>query len=852
MNDNRTILLKYNIDTNGVPTTVKIDKESNQISPLNNTIQLEQVPSEQNNIVVIDDVGNEMYEVDHLEDVTENSYHVNYHSGLVHFHPSKAGKTNVFSYYGVGYELIGASRVYDEHAFLGKYIFETLQELIDRGRECIDALNTIGNAIELLRRIENYIVVATELDIKLREDIATGDALHITLTNDIEIGSVLKDELEIVIENANESKADLEATTTNANNKKVELEGVISTANTSKTNLENATATADAKKTELDTSIANAQDDINTINAKGNDSYIVLSTNWVGTEPNLTYTLNHGLNSKNLIVGAINDDTKFSSMPDFKYIDMNTIELQSATRINITVSINANYYSGKDANTVAQEVIDARDGEISLKGKIDDINTSINALNTEIITARGSDLTLDERLDGIDLDINAMSNIVFNIETFRLTGYTDTETLNNALAVVPNGSIIRFDCNRIYSLQSISKITKAITLDFNGATISIETTGDLFTIGLVGENGQRISFINFNFINKIGVIPNCVFKIDDGINTLINGKFTNVKAIHSLVWNYKGYGTKIYGEMRWSNCPRCVYLSNNGAEIHSYAIEINCDITGNTGIGVEIEGGNGSIGGVIESCMTGIRFNGISIISALNIRTYFENNTEQDILLNDTTGSQCTIFLNSSFFTRSTLASKKAIVLGRRCYITSVGNFFNHCGVYETEVGVSGASLYTGINNAFISGGNADFSVNLCEISDGIYNVINKSLTNGGITTQKQMDIVGTNTKTQYKSNSIVSQGVYGIYSNGGANGFMFDGNLGTVYPSTNGTYSLGKKDNNFKDIWANNIMYLPTHITGNRPLAEKGGAIIFDVTLSKPLYWYVDGWYTFDTNTKV
>ena len=63
MNDSRTILLKYNIDTNGNPTTVKIDEEKNQVSPLNYTIQLEQVPDVENNIVVIDDTNKEMYEV---------------------------------------------------------------------------------------------------------------------------------------------------------------------------------------------------------------------------------------------------------------------------------------------------------------------------------------------------------------------------------------------------------------------------------------------------------------------------------------------------------------------------------------------------------------------------------------------------------------------------------------------------------------------------------------------------------------------------------------------------------------------------------------------------------------------
>ena len=281
----------------------------------------------------------------------------------MHFHPSKAGKTHIFSYYGKGYELIGASRIYDEHSYLGKYIFETIQELIDRGRECIDALNTIGNAIELLRRIEQYIIVATELDIALKEDVAIGQPLLINLNNAIDVGTQLDETLNITIDNANTSKTNLETVTTNANNKKIELEGVISTANTSKTN--------------LDTSIANAQDDINTIKASANGLYTIPSTAWVGTEPNLTCELVHNKNNKRLIVGVVNTDTETSMFPDFRYLDMNRIELLSETRQNITVTINSNGYSGSDADVVVQEVVDARGGKGSLKERLDDVNSQL-------------------------------------------------------------------------------------------------------------------------------------------------------------------------------------------------------------------------------------------------------------------------------------------------------------------------------------------------------------------------------------------------------------------------------------------------------------------------------------------
>lgn len=108
-----------------------------------------------------------------------------------------------------------------------------------------------------------------------------------------------------------------------------------------------------------------------------NQSFTVPSTAWVGTEPNLTYQIVHNMNNKNLIVGVVDTDTQKSKLPDFKYIDMNTIEMQSVSRDNITVVINANGYSGSDGNIVSQEVIDARKGEVSLKSKIDGIDSQL-------------------------------------------------------------------------------------------------------------------------------------------------------------------------------------------------------------------------------------------------------------------------------------------------------------------------------------------------------------------------------------------------------------------------------------------------------------------------------------------
>lgn len=494
INTDKTLLLHYNVDSQGNTMAVKIDNENKQVSPVHYAVQLQQVPDEQHRMVVIDDKSNELIEVFNMDEVGENNYYINYTSSVVYFHPTKAGKTFIFNYHGLGIELIGASRIYDESSLNGKFIVRTLQEIIDKGRECIDALSTIGDAVKLLKRIENYIVVATELDIKLRNDIAIGQPLHVNLTNDISTGTQLN--------------KDLGSKITTGTTLKNDLDNRIATANTSKTNLENATTTADAKKKELDTSIVDAQNDINTINSAGNRTYTIPASAWTGTEPNLTYVLNHGLKSENLVVKLKTTSTKDSLPDDTKTIDSDNILIRSTVRQDITAVVIASYYSGKDANTVSQEVIDARKSEISLKSKIDKIDTSLFTLNNEvtaisdeIVIAKGSNLTLGKRLDKMDLDI-----------TDRQTKTDNNLTTNNKTIV---GAINEKQNKTDNTLVTTSKdITGAInentdkiktweTFKSNGGEISgiLKATGfkvgsdDIVSYGS-NSNGEYIRFYN--------------------------------------------------------------------------------------------------------------------------------------------------------------------------------------------------------------------------------------------------------------------------------------------------------------------------------------------------------------------
>ena len=428
LNNINPFIFHYNVDEKGNPTSVYIEGEQVQTSPLHYCVQLKQIPKKNKGLVVLDDTNNELSEVNKMSKITPTSYYVDYNNGVVYFHPTKAGKVFIFNYYGIGFKLISASRVFLEHNVNGQTIRETLQEIIDRGRECIDALNTIGNAIELLKRIENYIIEATKLDKALKEDIRIGNQLHIDITNDIKVGTPLHNNLVEDIRVGTALKTDLDTRITTGTTLKNDLTSKITEGNTTKTN--------------LDKSILEAQDDIATIKATGNDTWTIPSSAWVGTEPNLTYTINHKMNSKNLIVNVVDTLTQKSMFADFRVIDANNIEMQSMEACSITVVINARYYSGKDANTVQQEIIDARKGEINLKSKIDLIDTAIQGLTPtkqEVINARKGKTTLESKIDEIDSSIFKANNEIASMKDniARLNRYSSIHMMS-ALSLQTN------------------------------------------------------------------------------------------------------------------------------------------------------------------------------------------------------------------------------------------------------------------------------------------------------------------------------------------------------------------------------------------------------------------------------
>ena len=295
----KTILFQYNIDNYGNPTSTKI-KEVAQVSPLKYTIQLEQIPDEQFGVTLLNSDNTSMMQVFNYDDVekTENSYYVNYTNGLIYFNSNQGTEKKIINYYGTGVELISCKRIFDgRYNANGQWIVEILQDIIDAGREAIEAMKTIGDVMIILQMLEDKIA---EGDLKLQE-------------------------LQNIIDEAN----DLTKVT-------------------------------------------------------GNEIVIINTSDWVYNSITglYEYTITHTMNSTNLIINCYNNDTNEFVFCAGKIIDTSNVLIQLEEDINLKVVLNARYYKATltISDDIAQEVVQARNGESSLLLKIKELERRISIL----------------------------------------------------------------------------------------------------------------------------------------------------------------------------------------------------------------------------------------------------------------------------------------------------------------------------------------------------------------------------------------------------------------------------------------------------------------------------------------
>ena len=166
--NNPIIITKRNTDSEGNPISVYLI-ETKKIFSDGSFIVLKQIPDELERVTI-----HGYKEVFDVERMKVHEFKVDYEQGIVYFHPKAIGKTIVVEYYGRGYELISASRIFTKYDKFGNVI-ETLEDVIDSVYKIKPTLDRISKSEELMCQIHSDLDKAEIIMPQLNELVTEGE-----------------------------------------------------------------------------------------------------------------------------------------------------------------------------------------------------------------------------------------------------------------------------------------------------------------------------------------------------------------------------------------------------------------------------------------------------------------------------------------------------------------------------------------------------------------------------------------------------------------------------------------------------------------------------------------------------
>lgn len=605
---NSAIIAKRNVDSNQTPISVNLT-ELKQIIDVHSCLVLNQLPDEHYGIDI--DGFTEVYDI---EDVTTRSYKVDYANGVLYFHPNNIGKMLQVNYYGVGCTLLSASRIYTKYDKYGN-VLETLEELLDKGKLYIQAIDALGGAVEVINRVENANATGTVLHENLLEDIEIGSELNKDLINNNHIAENTITTLIQKTETGNQTINNLTDKTNLANQKKQELEVTTSNANNKNTELNNTISTANNTDTKLKDTILSGQDSINKINATGNKSLIIGASQFINNE----YTWKHDMNSEDLHVTFEDLATKLPLQPDYQRIDKNNILIRnSAEHPNIKVVLSASYYQGNALfGTNVEEFASDSIGVNTKKVRLKDGNGILEnpVTDSDAVFMPDGNTKLTKKIDDISTSLKDIDKIICSIEMYEKLP-SDTSDSERATRCLNENGKLYLPSNKEYSFLSPIVLKTNYIIEGDSFKTVINSGGNsVFTVdteysdwnwsncvsnvsieGLIikSQNGDVLKF------SKIfrSVFKN-IFITGHNIGLQIGAGWTN--SFYDLTTINGNVGVML-GDEEYENLPHKSFIcnSNNFLNLRSEYNNINVKLGYENFDGSQIGSGNSFISSTIQ------------------------------------------------------------------------------------------------------------------------------------------------------------------------------------------------------------------------------------------------------------
>lgn len=513
---NSAIITKRNVDDEQNPISVQLS-ELKYIIDVHSCIVLNQLPDEFHGIYI--DGYTEVYDI---EKVSINNYKVDYANGVIYFHPNNIGKILNVDYYGIGYTLLSASRIYTKYDKNGG-VLETLEELLDKGKLYIEAIETLGGAVEVINELEQDITNGTSLHENLLEDISTGSAVRDDLEEKTNIANTTINSLVSKTQDGNNTVSQLIEKNAIATEKKQALDSSIQSATDTNTTLSNTNQAGTQINLTLQQTIAEASDDIATINATGNKSLIIGASSFTNGE----YTWTHSMNNDNLIVSILSTDTNEPIIADYKIIDKNNILIRnSVEHPNLKVILSASYYQGNSVigSTVEEflgDSIGTDEDKVRLRGVNGEVQNPVTNSDAVFMTDGVTKLTkkIDDIRSILENKISKNPNII-DVKDYGAKGdgaTDDTPAILSAITKLRDGMTLKFPSGEYIVYSNVNGVATGDALALSSCIL----IKGLKNISIIGELNSIIRpKIQGASVNKYRY-P-CTLSVDKCENVTIN------------------------------------------------------------------------------------------------------------------------------------------------------------------------------------------------------------------------------------------------------------------------------------------------------------------------------------------
>lgn len=256
------IKTEYFLDKNGDPSLVDVQYEKHVINP-NGLVQLRNIPSIHTVFNITTKNGVEVVKYNKVDEIiNQTDFTVDYTNGLLTFHSSQINKEIQVSYTNaIGRLSISSDRIFTKTDNQGN-IVQTLNTLIDEGREVLSNLETIGGANKIINELKGYMESVKGLSTTIIE------------------GSNINNTLKRTNETAKTTSSTLNSAVASANNKMQEMTEWVN-KNGDVVNLNNRVTTAEGKLNTVGASLEQIDGKLNNVPVNINEySDLVVDNDW--------------------------------------------------------------------------------------------------------------------------------------------------------------------------------------------------------------------------------------------------------------------------------------------------------------------------------------------------------------------------------------------------------------------------------------------------------------------------------------------------------------------------------------------------------------------------------------------